>query len=318
MAEQGGLDALPAEQELAVGALVTAAVHLPITAVRVLVRRLSEFVLVEAERDTGGRTERSERARRFAAAIRQVGSEIGHAPLSTEYLTVYRDRKARGEDDLPSLSAIVKLFGSWGHALFRAGYGDVVLPSRIEQRRSYRPRRVAKYPLDRLITCLRACAHDLRRIPTIRDYRIWEDEAVKRALASGYARDVPHWRTIQTRFGTWEAALKAAGLSAELEDRAAHWDWSGDGDESDLAKTRPFAAERPDSRRHAAAQGIESSAEGALAAPAGARATAEGDDGGGATHPPRAPERGVQQSGRAGRRLRAVPGLSPQPVRRRS
>ena len=167
--------------------------------------------MVEAEQGTDGRTEHAERRRRFKAAIRIVAAELGHAPLSTEYLASYKEHKARGETDLPSLSAVVKHFGSWPRGLYLSGFSDVILPSRMERRRAFRPKRIGKYPRERLIECLRACARELGRAPTFRDYQVWRDEAVKRARGSGYPNDIRTRRHSRTASGAGQTRSRRPG-----------------------------------------------------------------------------------------------------------
>jgi len=311
MAERKALAALAPEQELAVDVLAVAVFKLPIAAAQELVRRVGDWLLNEAEIATVSRTAAAERTRRFQSAIKRVAAELGHPPLSTDYLAAY---KARGEHDMPSLSTIVKHFGSWPHALLACGYGGVTLPSRIDRRRNYKPKRIAMYPRGRLIECLVACANELERIPTIRDYRIWQEEAVKRARATGYPNDIPAWRTLCDRFGGWPKALEAAGLSTATEDKTGHWEFSPVGAEDPHGKTAPALGELVHGHPHVAGQRIESPGESEI--PVGARdrvADQAAPDGGAGDHP-RARERGVRNQGQG--RLRAVPRVTQEPVRR--
>jgi hypothetical protein len=315
MARRDALTALPPEQALAVDVLTVAALKLSFVAAQELVRRIGDWLLNEAEIAMDGQTAETDRTRRFVKAIKTVASEIGHPPLSTDYLAAYKTHKANGDDAIPSLSTIVKHFGSWPHAMRACGYSGMTLPSRIARRRDYKPKRIAKYPYERLIECLVACANELGRIPTIRDYRIWREEAVRRARATGYPNDIPSWRTYCDRFGGWPKALEAAGFSAATEDKVAHWEFSPVCGET-LTET-PFHHGNSDhGGRHAEDERIEAAREAEVAAAeADAGACQAGDPG-------RARDRTHGVSGTSGGRRRRrgrlalVPGLASEPLRR--
>lgn len=317
MARREALATLPSEQELAVDVLTVAAFKLPFVAAQELVRRIGDWLLNEAEIAMDGQTAETERTRRFVKAIKTVAAEIGHPPLSTDYLAAYKTRKANVDDDIPSLSTIVKHFGSWPHAMRACGYAGVTLPSRIARRRDYKPKRIAKYPHERLIECLVACASELGRIPTIRDYRIWREEAVRRAKATGYPNDIPSWRTYCDRFGGWPKALEAAGFSAATEDKVAHWEFSPMGVDIGGAKTAIPHGGRVHGGQHDAAETrIEGPREGQVAACAAGRSAVQEGRGVAADAAARPPDGRTEREARA--RLRSLPRLSQEQVRDRA
>jgi len=86
----------------------------------------------------------------------------------------------RDRDDLPTYATYRRRFGSWADALAAAGFetGDVSKADCIQ--------------------LIRALAADLGRTPTHEDINERED--------------LPHVWTFQDRFGSWSAALEAAGF----------------------------------------------------------------------------------------------------------
>lgn len=148
-------------------------------------------------------------------ALRLVATTIGHPPNTTEYGR-YRD----GSDEpLPSVSAICKAFGGWPKALIAAGLVPDAPASAYLQRVDYLRKQPHRYRKKRLAECLRACARDLDRTPMVRDYIAWRENA--RSDTTCDRDSIPHYRTFYNHFGSWEAALKHAGLPHERRKRTA-------------------------------------------------------------------------------------------------
>jgi hypothetical protein len=157
------------------------------------------------------------REARLIAAVRDVATAVKHAPSTTEYIDEYTKRRADGDSTLPSVSAIVKHFKSWVHALAAAGLtGENPLPSH-QYRRSRRGSR--SYVTRRITDCISACARECERVPTTGAYVHWREQKLTGAPGRRpIPADIPCLKTIYLHFGSWPAALEAAGLPS---DRAA-------------------------------------------------------------------------------------------------
>ncbi len=108
--------------------------------------------------------------------LRTLADELGRPPTC---------REMRARRDLPDPGTYSRRFGSWSNALETAG---------LEARYCRTP----DYTDEQLLQALRDLAAELGRTPTGREM---QDR-----------RDLPSPRTCQIRFGSWNAALEAAGL----------------------------------------------------------------------------------------------------------
>lgn len=107
-------------------------------------------------------------------ALERLAERLGHTP---------RERDVTAHPDVPSHKTYVNRFGSWRNALETAGI-------------SLDPRNTG-YDRDTLLTHLRDLAENLGRTPILADLE---------------AADGPRGATYESHFGTWTAALSAAGL----------------------------------------------------------------------------------------------------------
>jgi hypothetical protein len=215
------LAAPPVESpEQALGRLMKEARELPFDLAGELARRITEFVLIEGPVPNPSPPE-DDRGRRFVSAIREVSDIVGRVPSSTDFLAEYRRRQHLGLEPLPSLSAVVKVFGGWQAALARAGLAPEPPLSRTERARKRKGRRIHRYPRERLIECLQAAARALAKPPTTRGYTAWRDDVIggRRGMRPA-GTDVPHFRTIENHFGSWTAALAATGFGDAYCQRA--------------------------------------------------------------------------------------------------
>jgi hypothetical protein len=208
------------DSALAVTVLFAAATELPADACRELGRRLTEHLVVLAQNHRHDLHPLAHGDARFIGALRSVAEVVGHPPSTTEYVDEYDRRRALGDAGLPSISAILKHFDGWIYALAGAGLAPEVPPKGIQRRRQYKRRVVHRYSEHRLAEALQACARDIGRIPMVRDYCVWREDLLsgrpgKRPAMS----DIPHYRTLYERFGSWSAALDAAGLDGRRQRR---------------------------------------------------------------------------------------------------
>ena len=168
-----------------------------------------------------------DRRARYVGALRAVAEVLGHPPSTTEYQAEYERRQALNEGRLPVRSSIIKFYGGWPQALTAAGLAGPEPGSRTERRRQRRRKRPAVYPKQRLLECLRACARDLGRTPSMYDYCEWrEDRLPGRPGDRPLGSDIPHSQTITYHYGTWPAALEAAGLAVGPEQRVCPNGWT--------------------------------------------------------------------------------------------
>jgi hypothetical protein len=137
---------------------------------------------------------------RLLATLRTLAAELGRSPLV---------RDLRNRPNLPAPSTYRERFGSWSAVLRAAGLkhcqsrGDLV------------------YSDEYLLDALRALAAELGRSPT-------SNEMLARP-------DLPASGTYAHRFGSWNAALEAAGLEPRRRPRFT--------DEELIAALRALAAE---------------------------------------------------------------------------
>lgn len=216
------MSAALASDELAITSLVAAARELPLPACRELGRRINEFVLFEAQAEEHSLgTEVTARGVRYVGALRSVAEVHGAIPASTDYLAEYKRRRDLGDERLPSLSSIVKFFGGWEAALAAAALTEAAPVSKVERIRGRKGKKVHRYADARLIEALRACARDIRKPPTVLEYKEWrEDKLAGRPGRRAPGADIPHFRTIHARFGSWLNALRAAGFADPVSERA--------------------------------------------------------------------------------------------------
>jgi hypothetical protein len=121
--------------------------------------------------------------------LRALADELGRAPSTREMLT---------RPGLPSPSTYVNRFGSWRAALARLG----LQPPREGNTR---------YTTAEMIAILRDAGNELGRAPSMREFRQLHP-------------DGPDPTSYGHRFESWNAALKAAGLSARRARTPAYTD----------------------------------------------------------------------------------------------
>jgi hypothetical protein len=206
----------------AVAALLAAARTLPLESAQDLARRLNEWLMLEAENAAHNLDYLADQEQRFIGALRSVAKLSGEPPSTTAYRNEYKRRHALGDNGLPSLSAIIRYFGAWPTALAAAGLIAPTPANRFERRRRRKSRKVFRYPESRMTQALQACARAYGRTPSKRDYAAWYSQLVR----ANPSNDVPHYRTIEDRFGSWAAGLAAAGLADDPESREHGREWS--------------------------------------------------------------------------------------------
>lgn len=207
--------------------MTAAARELPVAAASELARRVTEIVVLATQEDEFDLSNIGDRRGRYIGALRAVAQVLGHPPSTTEYQIEYERRQALNEGRLPVRSSIIKFYGGWLQALTAAGLAGPAPVSRTERRRRRQRKRPAVYPKERLLECLRACAYDLGRTPSVLDYNEWrEDHLPGRPGDRPLGSDVPHHQTVVYHYGTWPAALEAAGLPVGPEERVQPNGWS--------------------------------------------------------------------------------------------
>lgn len=117
------------------------------------------------------------------ADVRRVASTVGHAPTTTEH----------DEHGKYAYQTLVNRFGEWSEVLTEAGLDP-----------STRPDRTGKISADQLADDIRRVAEEMDRPPTAAEYN----------ERGQYSRGTAH-----SRFGGWNAALRAADLDPDGVER---------------------------------------------------------------------------------------------------
>jgi hypothetical protein len=114
----------------------------------------------------------------IATALRDFARDHGHAPTGPQFRTI---------DDAPAPNTVAAHFGSWNAALDAAGVG--------------RPPPRLRWEHSTILAALRAWHAEHGRRPQARDFAHAEDRA-----------RWPNPGTVARHFGSWNNAVRAAGL----------------------------------------------------------------------------------------------------------
>lgn len=120
------------------------------------------------------------------AALRRAADGLGMTPSSIDIKSM---------EGFPDPVTYLKRFGSWNEAVRAAGL---------------RPRRIREYTDKELVEALKRAADRLDRGPSMEEF----------GAMGGY----PGAETIRKRFGSWDKALRKAGLEPMVVDRKKHTD----------------------------------------------------------------------------------------------
>jgi hypothetical protein len=119
---------------------------------------------------------------RMLDLLQAEARKLGRSPTAREW-----DRRQRGRLTIPSSDAMIGRFGSWSAALEAAGLQS---------------RRIWSWSESQIVAALQAEAKRLGHAPTASEWRA--PPPSERGLPSG--------TVVARRFGSWNAALEAAGL----------------------------------------------------------------------------------------------------------
>lgn len=169
---------------------------------------------------TEGRLEQvagqADRTAAHLLALRRVANASGSAPT----VAVYRDywHKSRGDDEaLPSVSALIKHFGSWRQAREALELSKTSSARQIEAR--FARRRLGKiwrYTEETLQRTLAACVRDVGHVPQVAEFEHWRRRELEVARAKGDdALHLPSSGPYRRRYGSWEKALLALGYTPD-------------------------------------------------------------------------------------------------------
>lgn len=146
-------------------------------------------------------------------ALRVCADEIGDVPTVSEYLAWARraEVKARPGRRPQSLSPFDRTFGGYAAALQAARLigGDASFPIK----RSTVVRLGGYFITNEMIgAALREVAEPLGRSPRTREYALERERVIEESIKAGEPRSLPSIAKIQRTYGSWDAALKDAGL----------------------------------------------------------------------------------------------------------
>jgi hypothetical protein len=191
-------------EELAVACLVAAARELPAQACWQLAS-----ILVEVVRERSGDQVVSRRAE-CVAALQVVAERVG-APPSLRQYEEHRRLLAELGVPLPASGFVVRVFGGWLNALRAAGCPPPDRHRRPKDPAVYDPA-VPRYTRDELVQALSAFAADLGRAPTVKSYSAWRERRLRVLASNRHRAHLPSQDTLRRAFGSWDGALRAAGL----------------------------------------------------------------------------------------------------------
>ena len=127
-----------------------------------------------------------------------------------------RTRAALRHEDLPSLSSVIRYYGTWANAKEAIGLGETSTAALIDARFRRRLQGLnPHYRSEELEAALRACASELGRPPLVSEYEAWRQRELELARTRGEYGRVPGPEAFRRRFGGWEKALQACGYSTD-------------------------------------------------------------------------------------------------------
>lgn len=169
-------------------------------------------------------------AEEATAAVNACAEELGHVPSLGEYTAWARRPEVRqGQSRVPRSQCVFdRLFGGWLQTLIAA---RLVKDSRdgvpSVGRLVMRPAAYRFQPAQ-MSAALRACKEELGldRSPRSTEYGLWRTRLM--ADQTGDSRILPSYVTLMRHYGTWDSALRSAGLrpfngpGGKLESPARH------------------------------------------------------------------------------------------------
>ncbi len=194
-------------EELAVACLVAAARELPARACWELAT-----ILVEVVRERSVDPGVSRRAE-CVAALQLVAERVGQPPSVRVY---ERERQLLADKgvEMPRAGVVVRVFGAWLNALRAAGCPPTDRHGRTRDPGVYDPA-VPRYEHDDVVRALSACGAELGRAPTIKSYSAWRERRLRALEGRRPRAHLPQHCTVTRFFGSWPAALTAAGLDPQ-------------------------------------------------------------------------------------------------------
>jgi Homing endonuclease associated repeat len=170
--------------------------------------RISDLRLVQLA-ELGGETAV------FVAAMRRF-ADLADGELTAERYRAVQRQEAREGRELPSLSAVIRFFGSFALAKEAVRLSDVSSARKIEAR--FRARVTGRGPhfsADEVRAALAACVAELGRVPLVAEYDEWRTKELALKRARGEVARVPSPTVFRRRHRTWERALLAHGYSPD-------------------------------------------------------------------------------------------------------
>lgn len=139
---------------------------------------------------------------RIIADFRKWNEIHGEPPVAMDWLYYSSDG---GDREWPHVACVQKEFGSWSNAMEAAGFKRRTVGHYDRTDPTYKAK-VTKWPKEQILQLMREWAAVYGRSPRPRD---WKDRDTK--PLEGY----PSETTVRKHFGSWDAAVRAAGLNPQ-------------------------------------------------------------------------------------------------------
>lgn len=147
------------------------------------------------------REERKWTPERIIACFRRWNEIHGKPPAASDWLYY---NSGVGDREWPHVACVQREFGTWSNGMRAAGFDPRPIGHYDRTDPEYTAK-ITRWPKEQILQLMREWEAMYGRAPRARD---WKDFSATRPLP-GY----PSETTVRKKFGTWDAAVRAAGLN---------------------------------------------------------------------------------------------------------